>query len=126
MAQESRRNLVNGCLGPPDLPPFGSGVLHATTHAGPNHRQFELAEHACHLKERFTHGVGLTGAAIKSDAPHDNQTQPFGADDLNDLTEPLRGAAAKNLLQVLMFPIPLQVLYLRTDRKMGDIESSHP
>ena len=42
VAKEGGRDVLFAHLRSADLSPFGSGVLHATTHSRPNHRQFEL------------------------------------------------------------------------------------
>jgi hypothetical protein len=46
-----------------------------------------LAEHARHLKKRFTHWVGLTVPAIKGNAPNDAQAQMLVSDYVNQLTK---------------------------------------
>ena len=42
VAKERCGDVLFAHLRSADLSPFGSGVLHATTHSRPNHRQFEL------------------------------------------------------------------------------------
>ena len=86
LVKHSRNVILGGWLAP-NLLALGSGILHATAHPCPNHRQFQLAEHTSHLKESLTHGVCLAFSTINGDAPHNDQAQMLLPDDVNDFAQ---------------------------------------
>ena len=51
MPKEARRNIIGGHLRSADLLALCLCVLHARADSRPNHGQFQLAEHTCHLQK---------------------------------------------------------------------------
>ena len=87
VAKEARRNIIGGYLRSADLLALCLCVLHAGADSRPNHGQFQLAEHTCHLQESLAHGVGLTVPAVQSDGANNHQPQVLGSDDFDNLTK---------------------------------------
>ena len=73
--KEARRNIIGGHLWSADLLALCLCVLHAGADSRPNHGQFQLAEHTCHLQESLAHRVSLTVAANRSDTAHNHRPQ---------------------------------------------------
>ena len=64
MPKEDCGNAVGGYLRPADLLALGLGVRHTRPHTLPYHRQLQLAENTCHLKEREAHPIRETGEDV--------------------------------------------------------------
>ena len=75
MPQERSGNIVGGHLRPADAFPFGACVIHPRSNSCAYHSQFQLTEHARHLKKRLTHRVRLSVPAVKGDAADDDKPQ---------------------------------------------------
>ena len=98
MPKEARRNIIGGHLRSADLLSLCLCVLHAGADSRPNHGQFQLAEHTCHLEKSLAHGVSLTVSAIQSDTAHNHKPQVLLSDNFDDFAKLLCASGkARNL-----------------------------
>ena len=86
VAKEARRNIIGGHLRSADLLSLCFCLLHAGAYSHPNHRQFQLAEHTCHLQESLAHRVSLTVAANRSDTSHNHKPQALFTSKVTEIT----------------------------------------
>ena len=93
MLVEHSGNIILCCLRSANFSSASSRIRHSRFYPSPNHRQFQLTEHASHLKERFAHRICLPVPAINRDASHNNQPQSLVPDDVYDLVQLLCASA---------------------------------
>jgi|GEM_PF-3423718 len=103
VAKEGGGDVLFAHLRSPDLSPLGSGIFHARPHSCPNHRQFQLAEHTCHLEKCFAHGVNMTITAIQRDTAHNHKPKMLSQTASASYSFGRSTLASSSILDIVLF-----------------------